>query len=404
MCRPATLRAALLVVTAATFLAGCGARAGLPNDRCVWSADGPIVALTDPTTTGGAVELQGLAAEGDRVFAAYYQIGPSPSAPGMFRLGTLVVSDDLTSIGPPRVVYEQPYKWDSVIGGLAVAAGFGHRGAVLWQDGVGCHFVALAEDGAASSGPALVTPLECFDLHATASGFTVLAGTDEEGKMLLSLDPAGNVVGATALTSQLTLGVAHFDDGSLLLATSADDVSITVQHFSEAGAALAAPRSVPSPGSGLSTSEAWSVGLPFAMSAVGSSALIATATMNPGGSSVNGMRVLSLDEDGNVAGASTLPALSTLPADSALPAHLDIAVGDRGALLASTDLYGVTVQSVYPTGEADGAAFTLPLPQGLLMGSGFVRIVGTAAGALVVLTEQESMSSALYAARLRCER
>jgi hypothetical protein len=195
---------------------------------------GPLLPITD---IEGGWQVADVAADGDDLWIAVF---------GRVR----VARDDLSSLGP----------WRSLLGSIAgIASGFGHRGAIGYDDDGGsrCMFVALGDDAAPQGAPtSLDADLSCTGLVATPGGFLTLGlqlKSEDFRIMLLTLDPNGALVAkATLLSSEFRLApdFARFDDGNLLLVWGVDQseahipgapVGRRAQAFTEAGKALAEP-------------------------------------------------------------------------------------------------------------------------------------------------------------------
>ena len=315
----------------------------------------------------------------------------------MCELGIVTVSDDLATIGLPRIVLSRPCPGE-LEASAGVRAGFGHRGAVVWQDGSGCSFVALAEDGSASSAPIQVTTSTCWGFQATPSGFILL----DEQNTLVTLDASGNVVDMAQLaTTTAAARMSVFDDGSVLVAGSSDGASLSVQAFSSAGQPLSPPQAVPNVHLGLigGANTPDDEGLGFAMAGLGSSAFVASTSPDPSDSVVADVAVEAFDEQGDVAGASILP--PHVAANS-----LDIAADGEEAVVAWTDASniadsGVEIAAIWSDGTPDGAPFWVPLTPSSTIE---LRVARTQGGAMIVYAPAVVGTLRVDAVRLRCDR
>jgi hypothetical protein len=424
--RRAARRAARGYGAAAIFvhlLPGCGARSDLPVDTCVWTApEGPPVALTEPIDESFYLPQSNIAVDDGRVWWSTLDYGATISSPRQIQIRAL--RDDLTMIGPSHVLDAS----DSTVN-VPIAAGFGHRGGLVWDDSTGTSFVALAEDGSPSSGPVRIDPsVYGYALFATSRGFVALAGDPAplddfpfavryDGTLgfstlrWLSLDPAGTLVHATSLVFALgwvpDVG-ARFDDGTLLLAGLVHDpvvedppsVDLYVEHTSEAGDILGQPQRVMR----VASSADFDGRFRYAMTTLGSSALLAWTIDS------TSLLVASVDADGN------LGAPRTVATPEGGVGYFGVGAADGNVLVVwdSPTAAGrsLVIQPLSPEGEAKVAPLVLPAPaitEPININGAGVRVELAHDGALLLFAERRETpgqppSGQVFVEHLSCRR
>jgi hypothetical protein len=351
-----------------------------------WSvAPGAPVALTD---FGGDSLLTSTSVEGSNVFvASLNDDDPSPDPTWRIR----VVSGDLQTIEPSQIVLEH---LPSVsIAGMSVATSLGHRGGIAWDEGNGCRFIALGEDGSAVAGVEALGDQACYWLTATAAGFVAFSSPSyAAGPLsLITIAPASLDVTPSIISPASFVPLTHalFDDGTLLLGWQSD-ASVVVQHVDETGTLLSMPLQL----------------IPYmdgstivALGSLGSSGLVAWA---PGSSSPGEVDVQAIDEDGNPTGPSTLLAAS----DGATVNALDVKAVAGGAMViwaegVEGEASVMMAQVVTPAGSPLGAPLVVPTPASMAVQN--VRIAPTPEGIVVAFSGSVPMTPAqVFALRLVC--
>jgi hypothetical protein len=158
-------------------------------------------------------------------------------------------SEDLSMIGQNPIVMS--FSQAQAVTPGSVAAGFGHRGFMGWDNPDGCRFVALNADATAAGQPTLIGSNVCGSLIATETGFVALETLAQSAApaTLLRLDASGNVLATAPIVGPGPSAVAapgrslvRFEDGTLLIAwQSGQSSTVLGMHVSEEGAALAPP-------------------------------------------------------------------------------------------------------------------------------------------------------------------
>lgn len=367
--------------------AGTGGSGGAPACTAWSVAPAAPVALTDAT---GDSMLTSLRADGNHVFVGTMNDNdPSPDPTWRVR----VIKDDLSDLGTSHVVMKHPQSVS--LSGLGVAIGSGHRGAVAWDDAEGCRFVELGPDGAVIASPRPIAKTWCYWPIATQIGFAAFSSPafTFTPLTLLVMDRQGTVIKRRpdVITSTTTpnqtypRGVAHFDDGTLLVAWS--DVAFYAQHLDTDGNKLG-PRAGLTPGGPNAR---------FALASTGSGALIALGLGDAG--TGNLLRVEPFDENGHTTG----PPVTLVQTNQAI-GHVAVARAMGVALVAWSEGQSgaektIRVVPVSFDGKPLGAPFVAPSPPFV----GNLRLVGTPAGALLVYeAEQPNTLTQVFAERLVC--
>jgi hypothetical protein len=387
----------LIALTATAALAACGARSSLieststtssassssgagANGACsTWSrASEPPIALTDASVNS---ELTAVLAEASRVFIATNNID-APTSDPTWRVR--VVSDDLTTLGSPTPVMSWPSNLNR--SGLRLASGFGHRGAMAWDESQLCRFISIADDGSPSNVPTTIAPDWCYWLSATQKGFTAFISPNEH---LLPLDEVivdanGNLVDKHATLpnngdpSSYPLAHLDFADGTSLILFRTKNAVMRV-HLDAAGTTLYQ-----------STPLYFAEPLALAAVSLGDRALIAWTPTEPAGE----LWVGTMSEDGEIGAAQSVATGAANINDVAL------AVAGPGALLAwsaiAPELSGIQVQPLTRDGQPSGAPLMIPTAV-----SNRVQLVGTPRGALVVFDDKAPQQ--VFATPLLCQ-
>jgi hypothetical protein len=369
--------------------------AGPAAPACAWAlVPGAPIALTDPAVdhmvSNYVIDGEGAeAVEGDRIYLAMQdglEAGNQTPDPN-WRVS--VVSDDLSTIGPSQLVLPHGQNGAEP---MAIASGFGHRGAIAMDSDAGCRFVAIADDGSPAAAPVLIeSPVECFWLRATPSGFTMFTRPDWAPFSLLTLDASGHVVATRKNVGppdgDLPHARAKLPDGSTLIAWPSFAAAMNLQRWSAEGDPLTEPTAL--------------FAMPpvtiAAMTVVGSTVLLAWA---PYEGEVGAVYVQPLDGDGHALGAPTKIA----PADGAQVLDFDIGAAGDDALVTwrkGEDFSSVlTVQPVTVTGAAKGGPIVVPATPHV----GATWIGGTPTGAILGFDGLEPGGHAqVFVTRLRCE-
>ena len=343
---------------------------------------GAPVALTD---TSEDSMLTGFAVESSRVFVATVTSGPT------WRVRA--VSDDLSSLGAQNVVLRGTRRtW--YYGGLSVAAQYGRRGSLAWNDADGCRFVSLAQDGSPSAKPVTVGDNICFWLSATPTGFDAIESSSnwDAPYERVSLSDVGTVAQRKELVparngSTYPRGHAAFDDASMMLAWSSSG-SVLIQRYSSAGEKISAAESL----------LAYRRDLDFALTSVGSAALAAWISDYTDGN----LMVQSLGKDATTG----RPAVVGTPGGSRV---MSIGAAGTGALVAwvnpneNNSGYTLAIQPVTKAGALEGTVMTVPIRTANVVR---IRVLGTPSGAMLLYEGEDTTLRnprvQVFAIRVKC--
>ncbi len=307
---------------------------------------------------------------------------PSPDPTWRVR----VVRDDLSDLGTSHVVMQHPQGVS--LSGIGVAIGSGYRGAVVWDDAQGCRFVQLGANGAPTAAPQGITKSWCYWPIATPSGFVLFNSPafTFAPLRLLSLDKSGQVTQThpgvinSNVPQTYPAGIAHFNDGSLLVTWRVAGGTIVGQHLDRNGNKLAPQNPM------LPISNA----VRYAIASMGNLALTVTGD--------NHVYTEPFDEDGQNKPPSQLAQVA------AGTGHVAVARAGNVALVGWSEgpsgaYHTLRVRPVDFSGKPLGPSVVVST----LSFIGTIRLIGTPAGALVVFeAERPNTPTQVFAVPLVC--